>query len=100
MTERKSKHGTEENIELGNEEAGFILEPAQVEVGSGYTVAVSYDEHDKPIIDVKTYGQVDTAKMRREIERVFPNAKIRQHAQETSISIARKSKKKPKNKPR
>ncbi len=100
MTERKNKRETEETIELDNEETGFILEPTQIEVGSGYTVAVSYDEHDKPIIDVKTYGQVDTAKMRREIERVFPNAKIRQHTEKPSISIARKSKKKPKNKPR
>jgi hypothetical protein len=37
MAERKQKHKTQSIIELEAEESGFVLEPAQVEVGSGYT---------------------------------------------------------------
>jgi len=95
MAERKSKRESENPVELDSEELGFVLEPTQVEVGSGYTVSVSYDENEKPIVDVKTYGEVDTAKLRREIERAFPNAKIRQLNQTRSIAIVKKRKRKP-----
>ena len=92
MPERKHKREPESLIELDTKELGFILEPTEVEVGSGYTISVSYDENEKPIIDVKTYGEVDTAKIRREIERVFPNAQIRQLNQTRSVTIVKKRK--------
>ena len=95
MPERKHKREPERFIELDSGDLGFVLEPTQVEVGSGYTVSVSYDEEDKPIVDVKTYGEVDTAKLRREIERMFPNAEIRQLDKPQSI-IVRKRKRKRK----
>lgn len=95
MPERKHKREPERFVELDSEDLGFVLEPTQVEVGSGYTVSVSYDEEDKPILDVKTYGEVDTAKLRREIERMFPNAEIRQLDKPQSI-IVRKRKRKRK----
>jgi len=95
MAERKSKRESEHPIELDPDELGYVLEPTQVEVGSGYTVSVSYDENEKPVIDVKTYGEVDVPKLRREIERAFPNARIRQLNQTQTITIARKRKKKP-----
>ncbi|RLI41344.1 hypothetical protein DRO59_07210 [Candidatus Bathyarchaeota archaeon] len=95
MPERKHKREPERFVELDSEDLGFVLEPTQVEVGSGYTVSVSYDEEDKPIVDVKTYGEVDTAKLRREIERMFPNAEIRQLDKPQSI-IVRKRKRKRK----
>ncbi|RLI15657.1 hypothetical protein DRO45_03505 [Candidatus Bathyarchaeota archaeon] len=95
MPERKHKREPERFIELDSEDLGFVLEPTQVEVGSGYTVSVSYDEEDKPIVDVKTYGEVDTAKLRREIEKMFPNAEIRQLDKPQSI-IVRKRKRKRK----
>jgi hypothetical protein len=94
MAERKHKRESEGLIELDSEESGFVLEPTQVEVGSGYTVSVSYDENEKPIIDVKTYGEVDIAKLRREIERVFPNAQIRRLKQTQSVAIVKKRKRK------
>jgi hypothetical protein len=92
MPERKHKREPESFIELDTKDLGFVLEPTQVEVGSGYTISVSYDENEKPIIDVKTYGEVDTAKIRREIERVFPNAQIRQLNQTRSVTIVKKRK--------
>jgi hypothetical protein len=94
MAERKHKRESEGLIELDSEESSFVLEPTQVEVGSGYTVSVSYDENEKPIIDVKTYGEVDIAKLRREIERVFPNAQIRRLKQTQSVAIVKKRKRK------
>lgn len=95
MAEKKHKRESESLIELDSEELGFVLEPTQVEVGSGYTVSVSYDENEKPIIDVKTYGEVDIAKLRKEIERIFPNAQIRQLNQTQSVTIGKKRKRKP-----
>lgn len=95
MAEKKHKRESESLIELDSEELGFVLEPTQVEVGSGYTVSVSYDEDEKPIIDVKTYGEVDMAKLRKEIERIFPNAQIRQLNQTQTVTIVKKRKRKP-----
>jgi len=95
MAEKKHKRESESLIELDSEELGFVLEPTQVEVGSGYTVSVSYDENEKPIIDVKTYGEVDIAKLRKEIERIFPNAQIRQLNQTQSVTIVKKRKRRP-----
>jgi hypothetical protein len=94
MAERKHKRESEGYVELGSEESGFVLEPTQVEVGSGYTVSVKYDENENPIIDVKTYGEVDITKLRREIERAFPNAQIRRLKQTQSVTIVKKRKRK------
>lgn len=94
MPERKHKHEPESFIELDTEELGFVLEPTQIEVGSGYTISVSYDENGKQIVDVKTYGEVDIAKLRRDIERAFPNAQIRQLNQTRSVTIVKRRRRK------
>jgi len=88
MAERKHKRETED-VET-EEETGFILEPTQLEIGSGYTLSVNYDENEKPIINVKTYGQVDVIKLRREIEKMFPNAQINQLDQGHSITVVKR----------
>ena len=93
MAERKNKRESESLTELHSEETGFVLKPTQVEIGSGYTVSVNYDDNEKPIIDVKTYGEVDITKLRREIERLFPNAHIRQLDQTRSVTIVKKCEK-------
>jgi len=93
MAERKQKHEAEAYVKIGGEEIGFELEPAQVEVGSGYTVSISYEE-DTPIVDVKTYGEVDIAKLRKEIQRIFPDAKIRHLNQVNTVTVVKKRKKK------
>ena len=95
MAEKKHKRESNSFIELDTEEIGFVLEPTQVEVGSGYAVSVSYDEDEKPIIDVKTYGEVNIAQLRKEIEKLFPNAKIRQLNQTQTVTIVKKRKRKP-----
>jgi hypothetical protein len=73
MSERKRKR--EELLDL-SEESGFLLESSPVEVGSGYSISIRYDEEETPIIHVKTYGEVDMVELRKEIRRVYPNAKI------------------------
>jgi hypothetical protein len=98
MRERKHKRQQENIIELDREELGFVLEPAQVEVGSGYAISVSYDKDENPIIDVKTYGEVDVAKLQKEIKRVYPKAQIRRLSQTPSVTIVRKRRSKSKAK--
>ena len=92
MAERKHKRGSEDIVEVDAEEASFVLEPAQVEVGSGYALAVSYDENENPVVDIKTYGQVNLAKVRREVERIFPNAQIRQLNRARSYTVVKTGK--------
>jgi hypothetical protein len=93
MAERKHKHVSIETPELDND-AGILLEPAQIELGLGYTLAVSYDENERPLVDLKTYGHVDLAQLRKEIERIFPNAQIRQRMVTQTVTVAKKCKKK------
>jgi hypothetical protein len=95
MAERKHKRETE-NLDLECDDLGFVLEPTKIEVGSGYALCIRYDENEKPIIDVKTYGEVNIPKLRAEIERNFPNAQIHQLNQIQSVAIVKKRKGKSK----
>jgi hypothetical protein len=98
MAEKKHKHETNNSIELDTEESSFVLEPTKIEVGAGYTVCVNYDENEKPIIDVKTYGEVNITEIRKEIEKLFPNAQIRQLGETQTVTIVKKHKRKPNTK--
>ena len=96
MAERKNKRGSENAVTIDSEDMSFILEPNHVEVGSGYTVAVSYGEDERPVVDVRTYGQVDFAQLRRDIGRAFPNAQIRRLSQARSVTVAKVKQRKKK----
>lgn len=99
MSERKSKRLSEtENAEADSEETTFIVEPVQVEVGAGYTVAVSHDEDDREVVDVKTYGQVDINQLAREIKRAFPDAEIRRFNKASSVAVVKSNEKRKKRK--
>jgi len=91
MSDRKNKRTTEEPSSMGieQEQAEFTLEPAKIQIGSAYTLTVNYD-HETPIVNVKTYGKIDTQKMRQEILKAFPNAEIRTDKPKT-ITIAKKN---------
>lgn len=78
------------------EEASFVVKPAKVEIGSGYAVAVGHDENDEAILDVKTYGIVDMARIHSELETLFPNTKIRHLAEKSSVAVVKKTKRKRK----
>ncbi|MGC8998914.1 MAG: hypothetical protein ACP5JW_05930 [Candidatus Bathyarchaeia archaeon] len=93
MAEKRHKRETASPIKPDlAEDLGFILEPAKIEIGSGYAVSISYDEDGNPVVDVKTYGDVDLSKIRRDIERLYPNAQIRQLNQEPTVTVVRKCK--------
>ncbi|MBS7620803.1 hypothetical protein KEJ32_01565 [Candidatus Bathyarchaeota archaeon] len=97
MAEKRHKREATSPIKLDlAEDSGFILEPAKIEIGSGYAVSLSYDEEGNPVVDVKTYGDVDLSKIRRDIERLCPDAKIRQLNQEPTVTVVRKRKSKRK----
>jgi hypothetical protein len=97
MIERKGKRASDvENVEEDSEETTFSVEPTHIEVGAGYTVAISHDEHEREVIDVKTYGQVDMSLLRKEIQRVFPDAEIRKLDQADSVAVVRTGKRKSK----
>jgi len=93
MAERKRRRVSEDIVEL-DEDSGILLEPTEIEVGSGYTLAVSFDENEKPVVNIKTYGHVDLVRLRREIHGIFPNAQIRQKGQPQTVTVSKKSKRK------
>ena len=95
MSRRKTKH-EEASAKFEIEETEFALTPSKVEIGSGYSVAVGYDEKNEPIVNVKTYGAVDMMKVQRELESVFPRARIRHLNPASSITVIKKTKKRRK----
>jgi hypothetical protein len=89
MAKRKSKRRTKDNNKLDGD-VDVLLKPARVELGSGYTMAVRYDENESPLVDVKTYGQVELDRLMAEIQRAFPNAQIRHKRQPQTVTVAEK----------
>jgi hypothetical protein len=96
MSERKKKQDPENTVEVETEENEFVLEPAQIEVGSGYTLAVHYDENQRPMVAVKTYGQVDLTQIKREILKIFPDAQVKHMNQTKSVRMVKTRKRKSK----
>jgi hypothetical protein len=100
MSEKKHKREPQSPVDLETEDFGFVLEPAKIEIGSGYAVSLSYDEEGNPIVDIKTYGEVDSAKIRRDIEQLYPNAQIRNLNEESTVTVVRRGGRKRKSKKR
>ena len=74
MPERRRKRRFFDIFGFGEEDFLFGGEPT--EGGSGYSMSVTYDENGKPVVQVKTQGDTDTTKLRRDIEQRYPGAKI------------------------
>jgi len=74
MSERKRRRRFFDLFGFGEED--FLFEGEPTGGGSGYSISVTYDERGKPVVQVKTYGDVDTAELRRDIEKRYPGAKI------------------------
>jgi len=74
MSEKKRKRPFFDIFGFDEEDFLFGREPA--EGGSGYSISVTYDEKGKPVVHVKTYGDVDVAELRRDIEQRYPGARI------------------------
>jgi len=91
MAERKHKRGSAGVAEL-DEDSEMVLEPSQIELGSGYSLAVRFDENERTVVDIKTYGQVDLARVRKDIEGIFPNAQIRHKVQPQTVTVKKSRK--------
>jgi hypothetical protein len=74
MPEKKRKRPFSDIF--GFDEEDFLFEREPAEGGSGYSISVTYDEKGKPVVQVKTYGDVDVAELRRDIEQRYPGARI------------------------
>lgn len=74
MSKRKRKRRFFDLFSFDEEDFLFGREP--VEGGSGYSISVTYDESGKPLVQVKTRGDVDVAELRRDIEQRYPGARI------------------------
>jgi len=61
---------------FGFGEEDFLFGQEPLEGGSGYSMSVTYDENGRPVVQVETYGDVDAEKLRKDIERQYPGAKI------------------------
>jgi len=61
---------------FGFDEEDFLFGREPVKGGSGYSISVTYDEGGKPVVQVKTHGDVDIAELRRDIEQRYPGARI------------------------
>jgi len=75
MPERKRKKRFFDLFGFNEEDFLFGREPTGG--GSGYSMSVTYDERGKPVVQVKTYGDVDTAELRRDIEKRYPGPRLR-----------------------
>ena len=74
MPKRRRKKRLFDLFGFGEEDFLFGREP--VEGGSGYSMSVTYDGTGKPVVRVETHGDVDVAKLRRDIEQRYPGARI------------------------
>ncbi len=79
MPERKRKKRKfsdfSDLFDLGFDEQR-LFEQKPMEGESGYSMSVTYDEKGKPLVKVKTYGTMDVAELRKDIERQYPGARI------------------------
>lgn len=78
-------------------------------ISSGYSISVTYGPDGRPIVKVETYGDVDKEKLRKEIERTYPGAKIigldeepliKEVTEEEKSRSAKKTEAKERRKPR
>ena len=99
MPERKKKRRVSDLF--GFDEEDFLFGQEPIEGGSGYSISVTYDNSGKPVVQVKTHGDVDVAELRRDIEQQYPGARIKGLEKKPLIKIVgekdmRKKEEKPK----
>jgi len=97
MSERRRKRRFFDIFGFGEEEFPFGQKPA--EGGSGYSISVTYDERGKPVVRVETYGEVDVAELRKDIEQRYPGARIEGLEKQPLIRIVGEEETREKRKP-
>lgn len=98
MSKRRRKRGFFDFFTFDEEEFLFGREP--VEGGSGYSISVTYDESGKPLVQVKTRGDVDVAELRRDIEQRYPGARIEWLEKQPLIRIVGEKKEEEEGEPK
>ncbi len=99
MPERKKKRRFFDLF--GFDEEDFLLGQEPVDGESGYSISVTYGNSGKPVVQVWTRGDVNTAELRRDIEQQYPGARIKGLEKKPLIKIVgekdtRKKEEKPK----
>jgi hypothetical protein len=74
LSERRRKRSIFDLFDFSEEDFLFRHEPLEGE--SGYSISVTYDSEGKPVVRVKTSGNVDVAELRKDIEERYPGARI------------------------
>jgi len=74
MSEKKKKKGFFDIFDFGGED--FLFDDSFQSSGSGYSISVTHDEDGKPVVRVKTSGDVDISELRKDLEERYPGAKI------------------------
>ena len=102
MDDKRPRKSSPDSADLDEPESLLLTEPDPIEIASGYSISVRYDNEGRPMIYVKRYGDVDTRGLRREIERTYPGAHIQGLESPSAIKMdgkqsARLSKKKPRS---
>jgi len=90
MSERKRKRrGSFDIFSLDKDNFLFRSEPEPTKGGggSGYSMSVTYDEKGKPVVKVETYGDVQVAELRRDIQQRYPVARIEELEKQPLIRI-------------
>jgi hypothetical protein len=105
MSERKRKRREPFDFFSFDEDSfpfGSELEPTKGKGETGYSMSVTYDDKGKPVVKVETYGNVDAAELRRNIQQRYPGAKIEGLEKQPLIRIVgeeQTEKQKPEKKP-
>ena len=74
MPEKKKKRGFFDIFDFSEED--FLFDDSSQSSGSGYSISVTYDEHGKPVVRVKTHGNVNVSELKRDLEERYPDARI------------------------
>lgn len=96
MAERKQKKNGHDLLGLDARDRFVLTEPEPIEVASGYSISVAYDEDGRPLVYVKKYGDVDTRGLRRNIERSYPGASIQGLERPRRVEVDDAQRKRPK----
>jgi len=99
MPERKKRRRFSDLF--GFDEEKLFLGEEPIEGESGYSISVTYDGSGKPVVQVKTRGDVDVAELRKDIEQQYPGARIEGLEKKPLIKVvgeeeAKKKEEKPK----
>ena len=93
MSERKRKRGFD-LFDFDLDKEGFPFGHELGGSGSGYSISVTYDEKGKPVVRVETYGNVDTAALRKDIEQRYPGSRIEGLEKQPLIRVVEEKEKK------